>query len=244
MCCLSSCLFAFSNIPVGISEKKKKKKPRAVFLGEASELRQWPRGAAAALRSWHASAASLPEKKKRNWLLELLCKELQRAFCRLGPAICIPNGGSLHRNLRNSGWSCFLVSGAILCNVYVVLLWVRSELPPEGLGTWKPLFFIFFFNFFNPDYVVFRGKCKQHLEDVECYFAGLCAYAQDPPSWIQPWQLELRPCKVWAEQLHAAGTAVDAAECFQSQTKSHWVEFKKINSLKWSGVSWTSSRVG
>lgn len=234
------CLFKH---PSGDLWEEKEKKAKSCVPGRGLGAQAVAKGSCCCPSQLTCICSLSARKKKRNWLLELLCKELQRAFCRLGPAICIPNGGSLHRNLRNSGWSCFLVSGAILCNVYVVLLWVRSELPPEGLGTWKPLFF-FFFYFFNPDYVVFRGKCKQHLEDVECYFAGLCAYAQDPPSWIQPWQLELRPCKVWAEQLHAAGTAVDAAECFQSQTKSHWVEFKKINSLKWSGVSWTSSRFG
>lgn len=242
MCCLSSCLFAFSNIPVGISEKKKKKKPRAVFLGEASELRQWPRGAAAALHSWHASAASLPEKKKGIDCLNCFAKNCRELSVDLALLFAFPMvvvcTGTLGIAAGVAFW--FLEQYCAMC-MLCFCGWGQSC----HLKAWEPeSLYFFFFYFFNPDYVVFRGKCKQHLEDVECYFTGLCAYAQDPPSWIQPWQLELRPCKVWAEQLHAAGTAVDAAECFQSQTKSHWVEFKKINSLKWSGVSWTSSRFG
>lgn len=133
------CLFKH---PSGdLSEKKEKK---------SQELCSWERprssggGQGKLLLPYTADMHLQPlyQKKKRNWLLELPWKELQRAFCRLGPAVCIPSGGSLHRILRNSSWSCFLVSGAMLCNLCVLLLWVRSELPPEGLGSWKPLCFL------------------------------------------------------------------------------------------------------
>lgn len=47
------CLFRHptGDLSVAFSKKKEKKRPRAVFLGEASERRRWPRGAAAALHS-------------------------------------------------------------------------------------------------------------------------------------------------------------------------------------------------
>lgn len=81
-------------------------------------------------------------QKKRNGLLELLWRELQGAFCRHGPAICIPSGGGLHRNLKNISWSCFLVSGAMLCNVCVLLLWGSQSC---HLKAWEAesLYFLF-----------------------------------------------------------------------------------------------------
>lgn len=72
------------------------------------------------------------------------------------------------------------------------------------VATWRPGMqkACTFSYFINPDYGVVRRKCRQLLEDVECYFPGLCANAQGPPRWIQPWQqqLELWPCEVWAER--------------------------------------------
>lgn len=44
------CLFKHPSGDLSVALKKKRE-PRAVFLGEASEHRRWPRGAAAALHS-------------------------------------------------------------------------------------------------------------------------------------------------------------------------------------------------
>lgn len=62
----------------------------------------------------------LCQKKKKG----IDCLNCFGKKCReLSVEICIPSGGGLHRNLRNSSWSCFLVSGAILHNVCVLLVW-------------------------------------------------------------------------------------------------------------------------